>query len=611
MKISTFVKNYGFVLFCLITLKYSFVMTSKDQNISFTQKDLNMTKPSPFLSSLTKLRHHRNRKHSRPNSTETRLNNEPNLLSKLSKVGHKDTNSTQYKKSKKQIETEEIEDFDFEKLIHSTKNIDYSFDAKKQRKYPVFKPSKMDSVRSPNHRGLDQIKTIYESLKNGNLIYDDGQINTVRYIPCVKVNSNKKLNLLFNLSLISSSEKIVKAELYLNKKYIKHRLMFNLHYLLHSKNNNERDLNLFIKNFKLNKTSSASTTIDLAMFKNQKFRKYQNWHVFNLIDSLSSYVTTRNNRFKYSSIMNAKTGSNGNNKIYYTYDNVQTNLNKNKNPDLEDLVLVMESLKYRKNDFNSNQIDPYLIIYTNEEENSMKNFFQNRIPSEMLEDRTVKPTQKVDENEIERLNSYEKLVDTQNNDVKDSMEVRSDSSEIYHSNIDSSIRIFEHRPILNPSLIKSKLKNTASSLYNYIPLPSDKSKLSGLIDLNKNSKDIEIVFKEMKSLNSKKVKKDLDQRGYRGLESSNETNDNDTNLFLSWNENNWKKEMNESEIKKEKIKCQTQPITIDFEDMSFADWIIEPKSFQSSYCSGSCKFPIDKVRFILKLLSIKRKVLFF
>ena len=42
-------------------------------------------------------------------------------------------------------------------------------------------------------------------------------------------------------------------------------------------------------------------------------------------------------------------------------------------------------------------------------------------------------------------------------------------------------------------------------------------------------------------------------------------------------------------------KCGKQSILIDFNDMSFSDWILEPKSYQSNYCSGSCKFPLSQV----------------
>ena len=43
-------------------------------------------------------------------------------------------------------------------------------------------------------------------------------------------------------------------------------------------------------------------------------------------------------------------------------------------------------------------------------------------------------------------------------------------------------------------------------------------------------------------------------------------------------------------------KCAKKPMLIDFMDMSFSDWILEPKSFQSNYCAGGCKLsPANKV----------------
>jgi bone morphogenetic protein 3/3B len=44
-------------------------------------------------------------------------------------------------------------------------------------------------------------------------------------------------------------------------------------------------------------------------------------------------------------------------------------------------------------------------------------------------------------------------------------------------------------------------------------------------------------------------------------------------------------------------KCAKKSILIDFMDMSFSEWILEPKSYQSNYCAGGCKFPANKVSF--------------
>lgn len=365
--------------------------------------------------------------------------------------------------------------------------------------------------------------------------------------------------------MLSSTEKILKAELYINKKHIRHRLMLNLHYYLYPKN---RNFNLNLNSTK----NAASTIIDLAKYRNEKFKKHQNWHLFNLADSLVSYVATRNNRFKYSSL--AKTNFKFK-KVYFTYDQANQ-ATKETTDQLENLILVMESNRNRRNDLNSDMFDPYLILYSNEEEPQMKNFFQTRIPTEMLEEKVAKINQEKSE---DYLDNYEKQVDDHNLKSEDSFEIKHESAEIYHSNKDSSIRIFENRPVIDASLLKSKIQNSSSNIYyNYLPNLDDKAKIS--------NQGIELIFKDLKEFGNKKVKREL----------SDDLNENETNLFLSWNEKNWKQDLNETELRKQRVKCQTQPITIDFDDMSFSDWIIEPKSFQSNYCSGSCKFPIDKVR---------------
>lgn len=42
--------------------------------------------------------------------------------------------------------------------------------------------------------------------------------------------------------------------------------------------------------------------------------------------------------------------------------------------------------------------------------------------------------------------------------------------------------------------------------------------------------------------------------------------------------------------------CAKKSMLIDFKDMSFSDWILEPKSFESNYCAGGCKLsPANKV----------------
>uniref|UniRef100_A0A8C9VJ90 Bone morphogenetic protein 3 n=1 Tax=Scleropages formosus TaxID=113540 RepID=A0A8C9VJ90_SCLFO len=42
--------------------------------------------------------------------------------------------------------------------------------------------------------------------------------------------------------------------------------------------------------------------------------------------------------------------------------------------------------------------------------------------------------------------------------------------------------------------------------------------------------------------------------------------------------------------------CARRYLRVDFADIGWSEWIISPKSFDAYYCSGSCQFPIPKVR---------------
>ena len=42
-------------------------------------------------------------------------------------------------------------------------------------------------------------------------------------------------------------------------------------------------------------------------------------------------------------------------------------------------------------------------------------------------------------------------------------------------------------------------------------------------------------------------------------------------------------------------KCDKEAMLVDFEDLGFSSWIMEPKSFPSSSCSGICAFPTSQV----------------
>lgn len=45
--------------------------------------------------------------------------------------------------------------------------------------------------------------------------------------------------------------------------------------------------------------------------------------------------------------------------------------------------------------------------------------------------------------------------------------------------------------------------------------------------------------------------------------------------------------------------CARRYLKVDFADVGWSEWIISPKSFDAYYCSGSCQFPMPKVRLSL------------
>ncbi|CAF0720249.1 unnamed protein product [Brachionus calyciflorus] len=420
------------------------------------------------------------------------------MLAHLSKLGHSLDKSTDY----------DFSNFDFEKLM-SPKKIN-----EKPKIPPVFKSAQIDQ----NVRGLDQLKSMYESLKSGDLINDDKNINTVRFIPSSRIQlKNKKISYAFNLSLLTESEKILKSEIYFNRKILRLKPIVNLHYFI-SKTSELNDLVGRMIN------STVSSIIDLSKFR--LGRKNSNWHTFNLGDSLSSFLATRYNRLKFSQSNFNKPN------FYYTFDSEVIHQNE-----LEDLILIIESSRFRKIDLNS---EPYLIVYSNEKESEMKNFFKNRLTTEIVDEKL-----KLDNNELDFVE---------------------ESTEVYHSK-DSSVKLIEKKPLLND---KSRNK---SNLFNYIPDFKEK--------FNTND-NVELIFKDhVRS----KLKRDLDEDGDEEL---NEEGD----VLMPSDDTTWNHDSNETKV--EQIKCHSKALTVDFEDLSFSSWIIEPKRFQSNFCSGSCKYPYNK-----------------
>ena len=152
-------------------------------------------------------------------------------------------------------------------------------------------------------RGQSQMNHVYASLKEGNYIFNDKDINTIRHIPSSRTASSNKLTFRFNLSLLSKTEKLIKAELYLNRKLIKHRLKFNLRYFLG-------------RTTSVSKSDSA-TIIDLENFRSVSGNVFKRnpWQMFNIGDSLSSYFAARNGNEKQAFNKRNKT-------VYFTLSQV-------------------------------------------------------------------------------------------------------------------------------------------------------------------------------------------------------------------------------------------------------------------------------------------------
>lgn len=81
------------------------------------------------------------------------------------------------------------------------------------------------------------------------------------------------------------------------------------------------------------------------------------------------------------------------------------------------------------------------------------------------------------------------------------------------------------------------------------------------------------------------------------MKRSRRETDDDQGLFLSTNESLWKQteQMRKGEDEVNAY-CQTHSIDIDFDDIGFTSWLLEPRRFSTNYCSGKCRFlPVNKV----------------
>jgi hypothetical protein len=446
-------------------------------------------------------------------------------------------------------------------------------------------PAKQDNKQAP--RGINHIKSIYANLRDGNSAFEDTDINTARYIPSVKSESNRKLSFVFNLSLLSSTERLIKSELYINKKHIRQRLKFSLNfYLIKNRTNAKLDSSA--------KLNSASTTIDLANLRGHKFKKQHGWQVFNIADSVNSYLSVRSNRAK---LLNARLRKNST--VYFTLDKRNSfDVNEAAKSASDEFLLVMEafvmprSKKAEKTQLGAESdalISPYLIVYSNEEEKSMNKFFQSRLPAELVsndqENRVSLKSELAGNEELKSLKSFEDQVDKMNELAESNEEEHGEllpNDISYYSSKDKTIKIFEPLEEPKPSVAKknaSLAKSSPSSFY-YVS-KSDQLPSVGVLETGKSLQEIEFFVNDLgkpgvfRTSLKNRIKREADDYDESSL------------LPSSWDE--------PLESEAGKTECKALPITIDFSDLSFSDWVVEPKRFQSNYCAGACKFPLNEV----------------
>ena len=584
---------------------------------------------------------------------KTKVELDKNLIEKLSIIGHETQQqqplvrqaSSRQLDSDQQINLEQIDNFDNyinnrNGKIADLRNLNRLFSSVQAAAATTTSQVKENSSvmkhSSSSSRGANQMRTIYESLKSGNTILNEKEINTIRLIPCTKAVTNKKLHFLFNLSLISPSESLVKAELYMNKRFVKQKLVFNLHYFLYSTptSTSNRTTNSSSKKIKITSSTNgfdhASTIIDL---NNPRFSSSHNnnhhWPYFNILDSLKSYVSVRNSRFRQATARPSSSSSSRSKNIYYTasFEGLGGGEEHSDQQQPGELMLVMEAAFKRAKKLDkslySDFVNPYLIVYSSESEQAMKNFFQMRIPGELAsmhrrpseEEQTVGSASLFNSgnrDEMQSLKNFESQVNghqQQDNGHHQKAESSkpglavSTSEEprfkVYPNNKDESILFIEQSgdgKNFDSNSLRNKLREARKQL---------------------NASDQEIQFLYKTDLNKvlKKRKRQAAAVSY-GEEEDVDVDDQQGKLpevlgVEAWNEIDTEKRSSAAAA----VNCEIKPIIMDFSDLSFSDWILEPKSYQSNYCSGVCKFPLSEVRkksvFNSAAVKLKRNELLF
>lgn len=331
------------------------------------------------------------------------------------------------------------------------------------------------------------------------------------------------------MSLLSTSEQLVKVELSIHKRFVNQRLAFNLNYFLYSTSNKSESK-------QSNEFDQPSANIDLA---NKRMPRHHHWAHFNIIDSLSSYTSVRNERFDR-----------------LNQEALRMTGKQQTRPD--ELIFILETEKSSRLSKMKLQdsINPFIMVYTNENQETMKNFFQTRIPSELVSGEVVESPEYDMDQEDENLDTTIMHTTT----TASTTTIKQTQYDYFMSNKDKSVILIEEKAKPNIDHVKAKLKE-ASKLMN-----GTEEKLN------------KIYESSLMSFFNGKRKRDLN--------AMNE-NETDSPLLLSENLANYHDT--------KQAGCEMKPVIIDFSDLSFNEWIIEPKSFQTNYCAGECDFKSNKV----------------
>lgn len=204
---------------------------------------------------------------------------------------------------------------------------------------------------------------------------------------------------MFNLSQLSSSETVLKCELYISKKHIKQRLLLDVHYLLSSHESTGSSSSSSSSSSSANSSSSSmwpagdvigyeherqlSTQIDLGNLRIDKYSllRTNNWHSFNLIDSLRPFVEARranhlatrdSGEFSRTAAAAARVENAGGELLLVidaAANRVSSPSRSSRGPGKSASSSSSSTLDFS---------NPYLMIYSKEQDTPMKQFFQVR-----------------------------------------------------------------------------------------------------------------------------------------------------------------------------------------------------------------------------------------